>query len=65
MTHTKKISNFILKPFKRIYSHLLIRDNLIRIILLQIILLLFIISTGNLTIKIDSANWYGIPINIK
>ena len=52
-----------MQKIKKIFSFILNRDTLIKVILLQIIILLLVTISGNLILKIESSNWRGFKIN--
>lgn len=52
-----------MQKIKKILGFILHKDTLIKIIMLQVIMVLFITISGELTVKINNSSWSGFRIN--
>ncbi len=51
-----------MQKIKKFFKFITSKEFLIKVILIQIVILLFVVMTGNLTIGVKNSSWYGFKI---
>ena len=51
-----------MQKIKKFFKFITSKEFLMKVILIQIVILLFVIMTGNLTIGVKNSSWYGFEI---
>ncbi len=51
-----------MQKIKKFFKFITSKEFLMKVILIQIVILLFVIMTGNLTIKIKNSSWSGFKV---